>query len=452
MSAGTLSLTNKSATVSGTGTSFTTDLKAGDFIVVKIGGTPYTLPVKTITSNTQLTLVSNYTGPTQSGVAWFAVPQEAQSLITAALASQTAEALRGLNLDKTNWQQVFSSTGNITVRLPDGSTFSGPSWQYMVNTVATKADKTALDGKADKVDGAVPVSEGGTGSTTASGARKNLELGDSATRNVHTALYGDTTGVGVALQTNADFRNIVGYDDVQNFPRGVSGGIQDATKYGATGDFVGLLSVRGWGDSSAPSASWQIAVNSALQAFRIPIRAADGFSYLTTYKIWNQRNTTVDGNGFIKQASPIARLTSYPEIMPPTFTDGGFSLAGVAAVNLEAEGVTAERVDTGVYRVSGAFGLHPDGWTIEIPQDNNGNRLCFVETDVAADGVITVSVFKRRFDIDTAMIVAGDPMDIPPGRWIDLRLEMPVDSIFNQKMNAAEGAVSLSRQEQTDNS
>lgn len=452
MSAGTLTLTNKSDAVSGTGTSFTTELKAGDFIVVKIGGTPYTLPVKAITNNTQLILVSDYTGPTQSGAAWFAVPQEAQSLITAALASQTAEALRGLNLDKTNWQQVFSSTGNITVRLPDGSTFSGPSWQYMVNTVATKADKTALDGKADKVNGAVPVSEGGTGSTSDTGARKNLGLGSAAVRNIHTDFYGDTTGVGVALQTNADFRNIVGYDDVQNFPRGVSGGIQDATKYGATGDYVGLLSVRGWGDSSAPSASWQIAVNSALQAFRIPIRAADGFSYLTTYKIWNQRNTTVDGNGFIKQASPIARLTSYPEIMPPTFTDGGFSLAGVAAVNLEAEGVTAERVDTGVYRVSGAFGLHPDGWTIEIPQDNNGNRLCFVETDVAADGVITVSVFKRRFDIDTAMIVAGDPMDIPPGRWIDLRLEMPVDSIFNQKMNAAEGAVSLSRQEQTDNS
>ncbi|ELY4541655.1 phage tail protein [Cronobacter sakazakii] len=452
MSAGTITLTNGSAIVGGAGTSFATELAAGDFIVSTVGGVPYTLPVKTVDSGTQLTLVSSFTGPTQSGAAWSAVPRVALNMVTAALVAQSAEALRGLNYDKQNWQQVFSSTGNITVRLPDGSTFSGPSWQYMVNTVATKADKTALDGKADKVDGAVPVSEGGTGSTTASGARKNLELGDSATRNVHTALYGDTAGVGVALQTNADFRSIVGYDDVQSFPRGVSGGIQDATKYGATGDFIGLLSVRGWGDSTAPAASWQIAVNSALQAFRIPIRAADGFSYLTTYKIWNQRNTTVDGNGFIKQASPIARLTSYPEIMPPTFTDGGFSLAGVAAVNLEAEGVTAERVDTGVYRVSGAFGLHPDGWTIEIPQDNNGNRLCFVETDVAADGVITVSVFKRRFDIDTAMIVAGDPMDIPPGRWIDLRLEMPVDSIFNQKMNAAEGAVSLSRQEQTDNS
>ncbi|WP_407044057.1 tail fiber protein [Cronobacter dublinensis] len=135
MSAGTLSFTNKSATVSGTGTSFTTDLKAGDFIVVKIGGTPYTLPVKTITSNTQLTLVSNYTGPTQSGVAWFAVPQESQSLITASLASQTAEALRGLNLDKTNWQQIFSGAGNITVTLPDGSSWTGPSWNSIKDMV-----------------------------------------------------------------------------------------------------------------------------------------------------------------------------------------------------------------------------------------------------------------------------------------------------------------------------
>ena len=37
-----------------------------------------------------------------------------------------------------------------------------------------------------------------------------------------------------------------------------------------------------------------------------------------------------------------------------------------------------------------------------------------------------MKVSKRRFDIDTAAIVAGEPMDIPAGRWIDLRLEMPV--------------------------
>ncbi len=73
-------------------------------------------------------------------------------------------------------------------------------------------------------------------------------------------------------------------------------------------------------------------------------------------------------------------------------------------------------VSTGVYEVRGATGLHNDGWTIEIPQDTNGNRLCFVETEAGVDGEITVFVFKRSFDTDTAMIMTGDPMDMPEGR------------------------------------
>ena len=132
MSAGTLALTNKSDVVKGTGTAFT-EMKAGDFIVVSIGGTPYTLTVKSITSDTQLTLISNFTGPTQSGLAWYEVPREAQSLITAALATQTTEALRGQNLDKDNWQQVFSVSNDITVTLKDGSQFTGPSWLKVVD-------------------------------------------------------------------------------------------------------------------------------------------------------------------------------------------------------------------------------------------------------------------------------------------------------------------------------
>ncbi|WNN49890.1 hypothetical protein RIN58_07260 [Siccibacter colletis] len=132
MSAGTLALTNKSDAVKGTGTAFTA-MKAGDFIVVSIGGTPYTLTVKSITSDTQLTLISKFTGPTQSGLAWNEVPREAQSLITAALATQTVEALRGQNLDKDNWQQVFSVSDDITVTLKDGSQFTGPSWLKIVD-------------------------------------------------------------------------------------------------------------------------------------------------------------------------------------------------------------------------------------------------------------------------------------------------------------------------------
>lgn len=136
MSAGTLALTNKSDAVKGTGTTFTA-MKAGDFIVVSIGGTPYTLTVKSITSDTQLTLISKFTGPTQSGLAWYEVPREAQSLITAALATQITEALRGQNLDKDNWQQVFSVSDDITVTLKDGSQFTGPSWLKIIDLLKT---------------------------------------------------------------------------------------------------------------------------------------------------------------------------------------------------------------------------------------------------------------------------------------------------------------------------
>ncbi|ELO0981342.1 tail fiber domain-containing protein [Enterobacter asburiae] len=175
MSAGTITLTNGSAIVGGSGTSFATELAAGDFIVSTVGGVPYTLPVKTVDSGTQLTLVSNFTGPTQSGAAWSAVPRVALNMVTAALVAQSTEALRGLNYDKQNWQQVYSAAGNITVKLPDGTTFTGPSWKYLSDNMATKSG------------GAVPVNQGGTGSTTASGARTNLGLGNSAIRDVGAA-------------------------------------------------------------------------------------------------------------------------------------------------------------------------------------------------------------------------------------------------------------------------
>lgn len=162
MSAGTLTLTNKSAAVTGSGTVFTTELAAGDFAVVTVGGIPYSLPVKSVNSNTSLTLVSNFTGPSQGGAAWYAVPRVAMNLVTAALVTQSAEALRGLNYDKQNWQAVFTASGTITVKLPDGSTFTGPSWKYLSDNMATKTN------------GSVPVSQGGTGGTTAAKALENL--------------------------------------------------------------------------------------------------------------------------------------------------------------------------------------------------------------------------------------------------------------------------------------
>ena len=132
MSAGTLTVTNGSDVVKGNGTAFTS-MKSGDFIVFVVGGAAYTLPVNEIASDEELTLVAKYTGPTQSGLAWYDVPREAQSMVTAALVAQSAEALRGLNIDKANWQQIFSSSTDITITMPDGREFSGPSWRKVVD-------------------------------------------------------------------------------------------------------------------------------------------------------------------------------------------------------------------------------------------------------------------------------------------------------------------------------
>ncbi|EBQ2840000.1 tail fiber domain-containing protein [Salmonella enterica] len=179
MSAGTLTLTNDTDAVTGGGTAFTAELAAGDFIVVTVGGIPYTLPVKAVNNNTSLTLVSVYTGPTQSGAAWSAVPRVALNMVTAALVAQSAEALRGLNYDKQNWQQFFTADGDVTITLPDTSQTTGPSAKKLINSVSDKAKKgnnsdiTSLTGLTTPLS----VAQGGTGGATPADAANNIGLG-----------------------------------------------------------------------------------------------------------------------------------------------------------------------------------------------------------------------------------------------------------------------------------
>ena len=170
MPAGTITLTNNSTAVTGSGTSFTTELKANDFIVAVVGGVTYTLGVKSVDSATGVTLTNAYGGPTTTGLAWTPVPNAALVGITAQVAVDVAKAIRSLNLDKANWQQVYSASGNVTINLPDGSQFTGPSWNNITTTLGNKADKTALDSYA-KLSGATftnPVVTNGAGTSGAS--------------------------------------------------------------------------------------------------------------------------------------------------------------------------------------------------------------------------------------------------------------------------------------------
>lgn len=208
MSAGTLTLNNDSPVVGGTGTAFTTELVAGDFIVVVVGGVTYTLPVLEVNSNTRLTLVSNYTGPRQTAVAWSAVPRATQNMITAALVAQTTAALRGLNYDKSNWQAVFSASGDITVMLPDGSTFTGPSWQSIKDTLAL-IDIDAVTALANQVrtDAQQVGSDKQAAEAAASSAKTDASAAASANSTAQTAKQDAETAAGTATDKATESKN-----------------------------------------------------------------------------------------------------------------------------------------------------------------------------------------------------------------------------------------------------
>ncbi|WP_414056832.1 tail fiber domain-containing protein [Pantoea dispersa] len=176
MSAGTIALTNNSSTVTGTGTSFTTELKPGDFVYVTVGGAPYTLVASSVTSDTQLTLAVAFDGPTTTGLAWNAVPASLQVAITQKILNDFAQVARGRILDFQNWQKIYSSDQSVTVTRPDRTTFTGPSWGYMAAQYDSKANTADVLTKADNLNSL----------TDKATARSNLGLGDAATKSVGT--------------------------------------------------------------------------------------------------------------------------------------------------------------------------------------------------------------------------------------------------------------------------
>ncbi|HAG2293847.1 TPA: phage tail protein [Salmonella enterica] len=421
MSAGTLTLTNDTDAVTGSGTAFTAELAAGDFIVVTVGGIPYTLPVKTVNNNTSLTLVSVYTGPTQSGAAWSAVPRVALNMVTAALVAQSAEALRGLNYDKQNWQRIFSGTGNITVKLPDGSAWNGPAWNGITTELNKKANASDLGSAASKNTGLnsgdiMTVGSFGIGAKDGAYA---FEVND------FDAVQVAMSGSGLRTYRNNGF---------------LGDGDQSIAQYSPT-IWVGTGDT--WASLSLPySPAGKIAVASGSEsAGRMLVRL-----------LWDNSNTVVDGNGFIKQASPVVRI----------FSDGGYE------TNDESEGVVVTRIQTGEYLIEGCTGLNADAaWGgidggFEIPVDRNKLARIWIDYEVNADGSVLVRTYHRvhpsappfaqnrigNTDISgmfTETVADGEPVDIPADSFVSVRVEMPENSIWNKKQEATRIAMEEAR-------
>lgn len=133
-------------------------------------------------------------------------------------------------------------------------------------------------------------------------------------------------------------------------------------------------------------------------------------TFTAQYAVRTTGNTTVDSNGFIKAASPIVKL----------FSDK-------IELNDEAkqQNIIFEKLGIGNYLIKDSTGLAQEGWYVETPKDANGNVLFSVIYTILENGVISVKTYKKKFDVETASIVADltQPVDITEGRWIDLRLQ-----------------------------
>lgn len=132
-------------------------------------------------------------------------------------------------------------------------------------------------------------------------------------------------------------------------------------------------------------------------------------------KHWHTLNTSVDGNGFIKAASPIVNI-----------------FADKIELNDEAaqQDITFEKLGVGDYLIKGSTGFAQEGWYIETPKDANGNVLVSVIYKQLDNNDISVKTYAKMFDEETGDIVANTakPRDIPTARWIDLRLQaLPQD-------------------------
>lgn len=165
-------------------------------------------------------------------------------------------------------------------------------------------------------------------------------------------------------------------------------------------------------------------------------RTPTGWLYQEAY---TTGNTTKASDGTLKAASPVARIVASADTcLRSDIAEDGFSWCGCGTANTEAEGIKISRVDVGVYVLTGSAGLASEGWQLLPPMDPGGmGELGVAEAEQTADGELTIRLFKRKYMLsDEGEIVKtkGEPMDVPVNSWIDVRLDMPDDSVFNQRM------------------
>ncbi|EMU9265369.1 hypothetical protein [Enterobacter hormaechei] len=402
---GTIAINGNTAT--GTGTNWTapaSQIRVGQTLFV-LSNPVQMFQITAINSATSLT-VTPAASPALSGQKYGILVTD--SLSVDGLAQSMSQLINEYDENIGAWE-TFATTSanqNITVTI-NGTRVTIPA----IGKLAQKGS-----------NGAIPIGQGGTGATNVADARTNLGLGSSATRDAYSStgqmLSRGDFGLGGPGNSSAGW-------DIAIDGRFLSSPYDGPS---ATAVFMGINCAH----SSDSSYCFQLGGRGNQGMWW---RARESASFLPWLRVYDTGNTTRASDGTLKAASPVVKL----------YADGSFE------TNNESEGCTVTRMKAGEYLIEGCMGMNSDAaWGgidggFDIPKDRNGQALIWLDYEVNADGSVLVKTFHREYPSAPIFarnsregFVDGEPADIPADQFVSVRVEMPQNSIWNQRAAMAE--------------
>nr|ELR5148847.1 hypothetical protein [Providencia rettgeri] len=481
---GTVTTTANSNKLVGTGTKWKENINGiqpQQVIQIIVGGIVYNSSIQSIESDTTLTL----------NFPFHAAVKDAKYVILTTMVNSVSSAANymvALNTSNMHARDVandwMTKDGVIPMTAPDGT---------KVNLRTAKEMDKQLDGKFDKTGGTI--TRNGAALTlknivdgnnhylqfqNADGKRRAF-IGFGSDTNKNLSIVNDDLGSNFTLKEGGATVNGADIVKVGDFGVGKNSGVTLAQSGVVVSDYRINGPAYCYGDTTSDSYNkgnhtlFNIFAHAsgrygAQFGFAIGGKSDFGFrminnnAVLDWCTIYHTGNTTKDSNGNLKAASPIIRVFS--DHVDP---------------NEEAEGVTLKKLHTGIYQLHGVLGLHSDAsWGginggITIPCGINQLPLVYALYDVLEkgkqhpfdgrivepdeDGDIVLYTTYRKHDLpqniqyerfklypeflkevdgEKVELTPGEPCDIPVGHWVDVRVNMPSNSIYNQKQAEAE--------------